>query len=535
MDEDRRSIDADSAPASDGTREMLDRIPDGVYEFDAELRNVVANERVSDLLGTDRPADEATAEALRSLFDGAHERAVERQESVAVDAYHPPTETWLEARIAPSRAGVTGTVRDVTERKERERRSEHQCGRMDALNGIYRAMQAINESIVVDSTREELERVTCETLADMPAYEFAFVATVDPKTGDVVQRSESGVEGYVESVPLSADSDDPAGRGPIGRAIRTQRLHVSNDVLTDPDFEPWHEDARDRGYRSAVAIPIVHSGGLYGVLGVTSARRYAFIDEMRAGIEQLGEILGHAIAALERKRALMGDELIELEYKIQNAVELFDGPSMADQHVSFERVVQLDDERFLEYGFTAAETFPNVEALAECVPHWEDVAVLDESAGEVTFELTITSPPLFSVVASNGGYVESAAIDDGDYSMTIHLPERTDVRAVTESIQDVYPATTTIARRQVSSSFESLAQIRDHLYGALTERQRTVLETAYYAGFFEWPRNSTGEEIAATLEITPATFHEHLRSAQRKIVAAVFDEPDTTRADLGRN
>lgn len=535
MNEDRRSVETGSSSGTDDVREILDRIPDGIYEFDAELRDVVANGRASELLGTERAGDDATAEALRSLFDGAHERAVERQESVTADAYHARTDSWLEARIAPSRVGVTGTVRDVTERKERERQFERQRERMEALNGVYTVMQAINDTIVTDSTRDELERVTCETLAGMPAYEFAFVATVDSKTGDVIQRVEAGIEGYVESIPLSTDPDDPAGRGPAGRAIRTQQLQVSNDVFTDSDFEPWREDAHEHGYRSAAAIPIVHSGGLYGVLGVTSARRYAFTDEMREGIGQLGEILGHAIAALERKRALMGDELIELEYEIQSAVDLFDGPPMADQYVSFERVVQVDDEQFLEYGITAVETFPNVEELTECVPHWEDVTVLDESAGEVTFELAITSPPMFSVVASHGGYVESAAIDDGDYTMTIHLPESTDVRAVTEAIRDVYPAAMNVARRQVTPSSESIAQIQDHLYGALTERQRIVLETAYYAGFFEWPRNSSGEEIAATLGITPATFHEHLRSAQQKIVAAVFNEPDTTRTDSGRD
>ncbi|MFC4439190.1 MULTISPECIES: bacterio-opsin activator domain-containing protein [Natrialbaceae] len=539
MDENRRPIEAGSLVGSDGVSDrvqaVFDRLPDGVYVLDADLQHVVVNERASELLEIERTEDDGITERLRSLFDGAHERALEHQELIIADAYHPSTDSWLEARISPSQTDVTGYVRDVTERKERDRRSERQREQMEVLNGVYTVMQAINDTIVTDSTRDELERVTCETLANVPAYEFAFVAAVNSKTGDVIHRVEAGVEGYVESIPLSTDPDDPAGRGPAGRAIRTQRLQVSNDVFTDPDFEPWREDAHERGYQSAAAIPIVHSGGLYGVLGVTSANRYAFADEVREGIGQLGEILGHAIAALERKRALMGDELIELEYEIQNAVDLFDGPPMADQYVSFERVVQVDDEQFLEYGITAVETFPNVEELTECIPHWEDVTVLDESAGEVTFELAITSPPMFSVVASHGGYVEAAAIDDGDYTMTIHLPESTDVRAVTEAIRAVYPTATNVARRQVTPSNESIAQIQDHLYGALTERQRTVVETAYYAGFFEWPRNSSGEEIAATLGITPATFHEHLRSAQQKIVAAVFDEPDTTRADSKRD
>jgi HTH-type transcriptional regulator, bacterioopsin transcriptional activator and related proteins len=537
MDEDQRLLEAGPLVGIDGdagdVRVLLDRLPGGVYVLDTDFDCVVATERIGELLGTELTTEHATT-LLQSLFGDVHERALERQESVIADAYHPATDSWLETQIVPSDAELTGYVRDVTARNERERRFELQRERMDVLTGDYRVTRAINDAIVTDSTRDELERVTCETIANASGYEFAFVAAVDSKSGEIIQRTEAGVDGYVESIPLSTDPDDPAGRGPAGRAIRTQELQVSNDVFADPDFEPWREDARERGYRSAAAAPIVHSGGLYGVLGVTSAHRYAFTDEVSEGIRQLGEILGHAIAALERKRALMGDKLIELEYEIQGAVELFDGPPMDGQYVSFERVVQIDDERFLEYGVTAAETYPNVEELVECVSHWKDVTILDESAGEVTFELAIESPPMFSVVAAHGGYVESAAIDGGDYLLTIHLPESTDVRAVTEAVQDVYPTVTNVARRQVTPTNESIAQIQDHLYGALTDRQRTVLETAYYAGFFEWPRHSSGEEIAETLEITPATFHEHLRSAQQKIVTAVVGEPDTTRAEPGQ-
>jgi HTH-type transcriptional regulator, bacterioopsin transcriptional activator and related proteins len=528
MDEEPISGETGSLTGRGRTQAILNRLPGGVYVLDDDAP-VVANDRTGDLLGIDAEATEGVAETLRTLFGDAYERAVDTQEPVTVEAYHPPTDRWLETQVSPSRNGVTGYLWDVTERRTAGTQVEHQRERPSSADGVYGVMQAINKAIAADSTRERLERVACETLAEMPAYEFAFVAAVDSKTGDVIQRIEAGIDGYVDSISLSTDPDEPAGRGPAGRAIRTQQLQVSNDVLADPNFAPWHDDARERGYRSAAAIPIVHGGGLYGVIGVTSAARHAFTDEIKPGLGQLGAILGHAIAALERKRALMGDELIELEYTIEHAVELFDGPDMADQYVSFERVVQISDEQFLEYGVTAAETFPNVEQLVERVPHWESVTVLDESAGQITFELTITSPPMFTIVASHGGYVESAAIDGGHYSVTIHLPESTDVRAVTEAIQEVYPSVTNVARRQVTPSNESIAQIQDHLYGTLTDRQRTVLETAYYAGFFEWPRNSSGEEIAETLGITPATFHEHLRSAQQKIVTAVFNEPDTTR------
>jgi len=58
----------------------------------------------------------------------------------------------------------------------------------------------------------------------------------------------------------------------------------------------------------------------------------------------------------------------------------------------------------------------------------------------------------------------------------------------------------------------------------LTEKQRAALETAYFAGYFDWPRGSTGEEIAERLGIAPATFNQHLRTAERKFFNSMFGE-----------
>ncbi len=54
-------------------------------------------------------------------------------------------------------------------------------------------------------------------------------------------------------------------------------------------------------------------------------------------------------------------------------------------------------------------------------------------------------------------------------------------------------------------------------------KQRAALETAYFAGYFDWPRQSTGEEIADRLGIAPATFNQHLRTAERKFFDSVFE------------
>jgi predicted DNA binding protein len=44
------------------------------------------------------------------------------------------------------------------------------------------------------------------------------------------------------------------------------------------------------------------------------------------------------------------------------------------------------------------------------------------------------------------------------------------------------------------------------------------------SGFFESPKEQTGREIAASLDITQPTFNHHLRVAQRKLFEIVLGE-----------
>ena len=54
--------------------------------------------------------------------------------------------------------------------------------------------------------------------------------------------------------------------------------------------------------------------------------------------------------------------------------------------------------------------------------------------------------------------------------------------------------------------------------GCLTDRQREVLATAHEMGYFERPRESSAEEAATELGISPSTFAEHKAVALSKLL-----------------
>jgi hypothetical protein len=56
----------------------------------------------------------------------------------------------------------------------------------------------------------------------------------------------------------------------------------------------------------------------------------------------------------------------------------------------------------------------------------------------------------------------------------------------------------------------------------LTGRQRQALITAYSLGYYDVPRRVSSDEVSRHLNMDKSTFVEHLRKAEKKIVAEVI-------------
>jgi predicted DNA binding protein len=64
--------------------------------------------------------------------------------------------------------------------------------------------------------------------------------------------------------------------------------------------------------------------------------------------------------------------------------------------------------------------------------------------------------------------------------------------------------------------------IRQRVVERLTEKQLSALRAAFLAGYYDYPRGTTAEALADSLDIAPSTFHQHLQAAQRKLLATVL-------------
>ncbi|QLD87029.1 PAS domain S-box protein [Natronomonas halophila] len=399
------------------------------------------------------------------------------------------------------------------------KRHTEQLAALNELNGVVRG---VSDAVIDQSTREEIEEITCQRLAESDSYQFAWLGEPNTKTQRIEPRAEVGAEGYLDDIEFSVDPDAPESDGPTAAALRSGDIETVRNVQSDPDYEPWQAAAEERGFRAAAAVPVVHEETTYGVLNVYTERNDAFEREERVVLEHLGELVGHAIAAVERKRALMTDEIVELEFAASN-VFARRNEDLPEGTVSFDRSIPTGDGQYLVYATADGDVVDSLETVADAIPLAESITTI-ETTGEGTYQLHLSEPPVISTIASLGGAVERAVMEDGDFRMTVHVPSGTDVRQVIDTVQEALPQAEPLARRQVPHADSSAGSgVNTDLDIDLTERQRAAVEAAYFAGFFEWPRDSSGEEVAESLDITSPTFHQHVRAAENKVFSALFD------------
>ncbi|MDS0473838.1 bacterio-opsin activator domain-containing protein [Natrinema sp. 1APR25-10V2] len=448
-----------------------------------------------------------------------------RDQQVGVKAIQRGAQDFLVKDEVTSELLVR-TIHHAIERAHQERERRQQREQLEALNRLNRIGHDITHAVITTETRAELEQQVCDRLTDSDAYRFAWIGGVNPGSDRLVPKAAAGVEdGYLDEIDISVDEEDPAGQGPAGTAIRTGQVQVMSDVNAESDFGPWREAARARGYRSSAAIPIVHEDLVYGVLNVYSESPRAFEGPETAVLTRIGDVIAHAITAIERKDALVSDAVIELEFSVdamaQPLIELSASESCT---IEFEQLVG-GDETLLAYGSAHGVSQEAFSEVIERTDGLGDVRFL--SAGRDEFEFELVAPAavsLFETIATHGGRVASATIADGEFRFVVELPRGRDTRRMIELIKSKRDDVTYLAQRTTERGDRSDSATPSVIEDDLTDKQRAALETAYFAGYFDWPRGSTGEEIAERLGIAPATFNQHLRTAERKFFNSVFGE-----------
>lgn len=218
--------------------------------------------------------------------------------------------------------------------------------------------------------------------------------------------------------------------------------------------------------------------------------------------------------------------VVEVEFSIDNDRYPFIGTSeRAECTFELAEMISRGEGEYAEFFHV---TGASPERIVGAVDDHDAVTVtlLSEYEDGGLFEFVVAGHCPAYELAERGGLPREVRGDDGEGTIVIEIPAQYDPPSVIATFLDEYPSAEIAAKREKESVAPRFTRNGFHqvLANQLTERQREVLSTAFEAGYYDWPRRATGEEVAAELDISSATFCEHIHTAERKLFGILFDE-----------
>ncbi|MFB6107620.1 MAG: bacterio-opsin activator domain-containing protein [Haloplanus sp.] len=506
--------------------DRLQRAPVGVLTVSPDGTVIGINEVARSLI---RSTDDVVGAALSEVFPRSVENSLltafegDSVTETAFEEYYPDLERWLDVSVAATDEGVTVYLQDVTERRRHEQSIERLRTERERTAVLEDVLSKILAELVGATSRGEIAETICRSLGDTEIYDFAWIGEREIGGDDLVAHAVGGDAGQTFTAIRDA-LDDETATTLEERAVESGRLQAAQPLAETPRVP---ESVRTAGFadgvQSGLAIPLVYGSNVHGVAGVYAAGTEAFSDRERTTFETIGEVAGFVVTAARNRNLLLSDTVAELTFEVGEGSAVSRLSRSLDSTASLDGVVPRGDETLLCFVSIEGADVTAVEDATAGIDGIVETRPVRESPSGVTVELTVRGSTPLLAVSSLGGTVRDATFESGTGHLVVELPPDGDVRRIADTVSRDYDMAF-VSKEERERSVTTAREFRDALRDRLTERQQTVLRTAYLADYFESPRGSTAEEVAASLDITGSTLLHHLRAGQRKLLDAYLDD-----------
>ncbi|MEF8812700.1 MAG: bacterio-opsin activator domain-containing protein [Halovenus sp.] len=422
------------------------------------------------------------------------------------------TDEQVLALLATSAAAAC--MRAKREQEVREAR-EHTERVLDRVNGL---IENTIEVLVQATTREELEHGVVGELAAAEPYSFAFVGQPDVATETLSPTAWDGAS----MLPVEGISVDlTCGGDPVSDAYREGTPQVLPTI--GETGGRWADLTEGHDVDALIAVPLVYKDATYGVLVVFDADATAFDERERLVLEALSRAVANGINAIERGRILDATEIIELEFAVADRDLLFNRLSAAGNCTieSAGSEYRSDGSLRLYLSVTDADV-DDLLAIVRDDPAVDDVTCIVEHENECLLDVVVAES-LLGRLTEYGAVPRAVVAANGSTEFTVELPYESEARELFELVDDRHPGTDLLGYHERERPVETRQEFKAALAERFTDRQETALRTAYLGGFFDWPREVDGNELAEAMGISRPTYHQHLRTAQRKVFEELFE------------
>lgn len=216
----------------------------------------------------------------------------------------------------------------------------------------------------------------------------------------------------------------------------------------------------------------------------------------------------------------------ELEFRVTSSEYSFvSGSERGSCRWILRELLPRSDGEYLEF-FEVRDVSPAaVERITDAEPVEQRLVDRHTENGILVVHVEDPVECVATTLADEEAFLRDLWAEEGNGHVVAEVLPSRDAGGVVDAVTETHPSVDLVAKRDRPQDGPLFLrqQIQDVLARELTNRQLEVLVTAYRAGYFERPRETTGAEVASELDISPSTFSQHLRAAQRKLVEEFYE------------
>jgi len=428
-----------------------------------------------------------------------------------------------EILTAAAETALDRTTKEI-ELQERKNKLQSQNQRLEQLNTLNTIIREIDKKLIQAESRSDIETAICKHLSTFNGIAFTWFGEYDLQQQCLIPREWDGIDGksqYLDTISLSADdTTEPA----LQATLSEEPIYVEN-VTNDLHEDPWRKTALSNGFRSVISIPITYKQISYGVITIYAERPNLFEELPRKVLMDLGNSLANAINAVEHQKAVLSETVSEITIQLtDNTFPLYAIASQVGCTLTLEGMAPQSDGDVVKY-VSVENADPNIvtDVAAKLTTVSKTATVTDEEhSGVITVRLSGRS--FTGSFADRGIRITDLIVDPESATVTLLVPDTVDDSWVFKELEKRYSNTQLLSKSQKQSRGSAQgAHDIERYRSRLTPRQEEVLQTAYLSGFFQSPRECTGEDLADLLNISPQTVYRHIRNAERKLFETVFE------------
>jgi PAS domain S-box-containing protein len=240
-----------------------------LYQLNAELER-----RVNEIQVANNALQESRTAALNLMEDAVEARKLAERTSLEL------------TRVAEERGKALESLR--------------------TLNRALKALSASSKALTQTTEEDDFLREVCRIVQEDCGHAMVWIGFANENDEEAIRPvAYAGFEeGYLETLKLTW-SDSERGRGPTGTAIRTGLPSECRNMLTDPTFTPWREDALKRGYASSVALPLftMARDRAFGAITIYDRKPEAFSADEVVLLSELASDLALGIQTIRLRTA----------------------------------------------------------------------------------------------------------------------------------------------------------------------------------------------------------------------------------------